>query len=228
MYFQQIPRHETGCLAYLVGDEDAGECAVIDPPQDAPPLVAAAQADGMRIVEVIETHTHADHLSGARTLAGELDLKPRLPFLSHARYPHDIMLDGRDIRVGDVRLRAMHTPGHTPCSMSLVADDRAIVGDALLIGTVGRSDFYDDGPDEMYHTIFDRLLKLDDRLLVYPAHFGPKHGLPDALSTTVGHERRVSEPLTLKSKDAFIEYMTEGWPPKPEGWRTIVEANNHE
>ena len=125
-------------------------------------------------------------------------------------------------------MRALHTPGHTRCSMSLLLDDRAIVGDALLVGTVGRSDFYPDGPEEMYHTVFDKLVNLREDILVYPAHFGPHHGLPDELSTTVGREKRLSEPLNLRNKDDFIRYMTEGWPPKPARWKKIVETNDHE
>lgn len=226
MFFRQVPRADTGCLAYVVGDEKAGECAIIDAPEASTALLAEAARAKLRVTHVIESHTHADHVSGTKALALRLGIRPTLPFLSHARFPHDILLDGRDVRVGDVRIRALHTPGHTPCSMTLVLDDRALVGDALLVGTAGRSDFYPEGPEEMYHSLFDRILKLDDRLLVYPAHYGPRHGLPERMMTTIGEERRVNEALSQRSKEAFIRYMTEGWPPKPKAWQEIVDANN--
>jgi len=225
MIFRQIPQSATGCLAYIVADEEAGELAVIDPPADITLVQEEAKRVGLPIKVVFETHTHADHVSGAHALGAKLGVAVHLPFLNRSRWPHESIGDGACLRVGDLCLRAIHSPGHTVCSMSLVMDDRVLVGDALLVGTVGRSDFYDEGPEEMYHTIFDKILKLEDRLEVYPAHYGPKHGLPEKLMTTVGHERKTNEALTIKTKDEFIRYLTEGWPPKPHGWERIVETN---
>jgi glyoxylase-like metal-dependent hydrolase (beta-lactamase superfamily II) len=109
--------------------------------------------------------------------------------------------------------------------MTLVLDDRALVGDTLLVGSPGRADFYEQGPEELYHSIFDKLLKLQDELVLYPSHFGPKHGLPEAMMTTLGHEKRSDEALSLRNQHDFVRYMTEGWPPKPHGWEAIVAAN---
>ena len=225
MIFSQIPRHESGCLSYIVADESARELAVIDPPADLAALDAEVSRMGIPVSVVFETHTHADHISGARALGLRQKVPVHLPFLNRSRWPHESIDDGACLRVGDLCLRALHTPGHTPCSMSLVMDDRVLVGDALLPGTVGRADFYDDGPEELYHSMFDRILRLEDRLEVYPAHYGPKHGLPEKMMTTLGHERKTNEALTLKTKDEFIRYLTEGWPPKPHNWEEIVEKN---
>lgn len=226
LVFRQVPREASGCLAYLVGDAEAREAALVDVPEDPAPLLAEAQRLGLRITAVIETHTHADHRSGARALAAEAGARLLLPERSAARFPHDAMRDDADVRVGSLRIRAVHTPGHTPDAMTLLLPDRALVGDALLVGTAGRADFYDRGPEDLYHSLFDKLLKLDDAVAVYPAHFGARHGLPPDLFTTVGKERRSNEALTQRTKEDFVRYMTEGWPPKPHGWEAVVRANN--
>jgi glyoxylase-like metal-dependent hydrolase (beta-lactamase superfamily II) len=198
----------------------------VDAPQDLGPIEEAVRRAGLRIAAVAETHTHADHVSGARPLAAAHGVPIHMPELSAARFPHLALKDGGEVRVGDLRLRSIHTPGHTPDAMTLLAGERALVGDTLLVGTAGRADFYARGPEELYHSLFDRLLRFGDELAIYPAHYGKHHGLPDALMTTLGHERKVNEALTQKTKEDFVKYMTEGWPPKPHGWERIVEVNN--
>jgi glyoxylase-like metal-dependent hydrolase (beta-lactamase superfamily II) len=226
VFFRQLARPETGCLAYLVGDPVAGEAIAVDPPEDPTPLVAEASAAGMRIVGVVETHTHADHRSGARRLAEGAQAPLWLPEKSGAAFAHSAYGDGATLRAGSLRVAAIHTPGHTPDAMTLVLGDRALVGDTLLVGSPGRADFYDKGPEELYHSIFDKLLQLEDEIVLYPAHYGPRHGLPDALMTTLGQEKRVDEALSLRNQHDFVRYMTEGWPPKPAHWEAIVAANN--
>ncbi len=220
-----VPRAETGCLSYIIVDESAGECLVVDPPEDPKVVLRAAEDLPARIIEVLETHTHADHISGAHLVGDMLGVPVRLPTRSQAIYSHRSYGDGDTVRVGDVELRALHTPGHTADSMSLIVGDGALVGDALLVGTVGRGDFYPQGIEELYHSIFDKLLKLQDELMIHPAHFGPRQGLPERTSTTLGEERRTNEALNQKTKPDFVRYMTEGWPPKPQGWEQIVERN---
>jgi len=223
--FRRVPREATGCVSYVIADPAAGACAIIDPPEDLGPVLAESERIGIRPSLVLETHTHADHLSGARALAARLGIPVHLPFLNRAAWSHESVRDGQEVRIGDVRLRAIHTPGHTPCSMTFLLQGRAFVGDALLPGTAGRADFYDEGPEEMYHSLFDKLLRLDDSVEVYAAHHGPRHGLPNDPFTTIGKERRTNEALTQKTKEDFIRYMTEGWPPKPAGWEEIIEKN---
>ncbi|HEV8361575.1 MAG TPA: MBL fold metallo-hydrolase [Candidatus Thermoplasmatota archaeon] len=225
MRLEQIARPETGCLAYLVVDEATHDALAIDPPEDPAPVLERARALGARITRVAETHTHADHKSGARALAAKVGARIWLPEKSGAQFPHEAVRDGAELRVGDAKLRAIATPGHTADAMCFVGDGKAIVGDTLLVGTAGRADFYPQGPEELFHSLFDKLLKLDDAVVVYPAHYGPKHGLPPEVVTTIGHERRANEALTQKTKDDFVKYMTEGWPPKPHGWQEIVAAN---
>jgi glyoxylase-like metal-dependent hydrolase (beta-lactamase superfamily II) len=220
-----VPKADTGCLSYVIVDESAGVCAVVDPPEHSNALLSIIDSIPARVIEVLETHTHADHISGARSLGETLQVPIRLPSKSPASFGHLSYGDGDTLRVGDVDIRSLHTPGHTADSMSLVMGDRALVGDALLVGSVGRADFYPDGVEELYHSIFDKLLKFNDELVIYPAHFGSRHGLPDRLSTTLGEERRTNEALSQRTKPDFVRYMTEGWPPKPHGWEQIVARN---
>ncbi len=225
MIVRQIPRVETGCMSYLIGDPESGVAAVVDPTEEPGVFLEEAAGLGLRVERVIETHTHQDHLSGARALAARLRVPVHLPFKSPARYAHESIGENAGLRVGDSELRAIHTPGHTPDHMTYVLGDAALVGDCLLVGSVGRADFYDDGPEELYHSIFDKILRLSDDVVVYPAHYGPRHGLPEDRFTTLGRERRFNEALTMTSKEDFVRYMLEGWPPKPRGWREISERN---
>lgn len=223
--FHQVVREASGCLGYLLGDPATREAIAVDPPQELDLVTQPAERLGVRIVAVADTHTHADHRSGARRLAQATGARLLMPAKSGAAFAHEAMRGGRDVRVGDLRLRALDTPGHTPDAMTLVLDDRALVGDTLLVGTAGRADFYDRGPEELYHSLFDTLLKLGDELTIYPAHFGGHHGLPPERMTTLGHERRVNEALNQRTKEDFVRYMTEGWPPQPKGWRGIMDEN---
>ncbi len=225
MRFLPVTRVGTGCLSYVVVDEAGGACVVVDPPEDSKVVLRAVEGLQAHITEVLETHTHADHISGAHLLGQSLRVPVRLPSKSQATYAHISYSDGDTLRVGDVEIRAVHTPGHTADSMSLVLEDRALVGDALLVGSVGRADFYPEGIEELYHSIFDKLLKFSDELVIHPAHFGPRHGLPERTSTTLGEERRTNEALNQRTKPDFVRCMTDGWPPKPHGWEQIVERN---
>jgi len=222
---RQIARAATGCMSYLIGDPSSKAAAVVDPTEEPAVFLEEARTRGLRIERVIETHTHQDHLSGAKALATQLGVPIHLPFKSPAKYAHESIGVSARLRIGDSELRAIHTPGHTPDHMTYVLGDAALVGDCLLVGTVGRADFYPEGPEDLYHSIFDKILRLSDEVVVYPAHYGPHHGLPEDRFTTLGKERRFNEALTVKSKEDFIRYMMEGWPPKPSGWREISDRN---
>jgi hydroxyacylglutathione hydrolase len=224
----QLARESTGCLSYLLADERAGACVVVDPTQDPYLYDEAARAHGLLVEGVWETHTHADHISSARPLARQLGVPLAMPAKSGATFDHVAIGPSTPLRVGDMHVRAVETPGHTPDAMTFLADDAALVGDTLLVGTVGRADFYREGPSELFHSVFDKLLRLEDAVRVFPCHFGPHHGLPLDRTTTLGLERARNEALTQKTKEDFVRYMTEGWPPQPHGWKEIQWANTHE
>ncbi len=224
----QVARESTGCLSYVLVDPGSKACVVIDPTLAPEVYERVATAHGARVEGVWETHTHADHISSARDLARRVGVPLSMPAKAAAAIDHIPISEGTRLRVGDSEVRAIDTPGHTPDAMTFLAGDDALVGDTLLVGTVGRADFYPEGPAELYHSIFDRILGLADSVRVHPCHYGPKHGLPETRATTMANERVRNEALTLGTKDEFIKYMTEGWPPQPHGWKDIMWANTHD
>jgi glyoxylase-like metal-dependent hydrolase (beta-lactamase superfamily II)/rhodanese-related sulfurtransferase len=201
MIFEQIATG--GCQSYLVGCEATRAAVLIDPEQrQIDRYLTLAAQDGLRIHYVVDTHTHADHFSASREIARKVDAPVVMHRLSPT--PHaDMRLDDGDMLiVGEMRLRAMHTPGHTRDSMCLVMSDRVFTGDTLLIGGTGRSDLPTGDPHALYDSLFDGLLKLDPSLLVYPAHDykGRSH-------STIGDEIRDNPRLQVRDRAAFVEMM---------------------
>ncbi len=169
MIFEQIATG--GCQSYLVGCADTRVAALIDPEiRQIDHYLALASQAGVRLHYVIDTHTHADHFSAAKQLGESL----RVPVVMHYESPAPFaglrLDDGDMLAVGKLRLHAIHTPGHTRDSMCLVAEDRVFTGDTLLIGATGRSDLPTGDPDQLFDSLFGKLLKLDPALMVYPAH----------------------------------------------------------
>jgi len=169
MIFEQIGTG--GCQSYLVGCADTLSAVLIDPEiGQVDRYKALAVRQGLHVRFVIDTHTHADHFSAARPLSEMLSA----PMVMHRQSatPHaSLRLDDDDmLLVGNLRIRALHTPGHTWDSMCLVAEDRVFTGDTLLIGGTGRTDLPTGDPDQLYDSLFGKLLKLDPGLLVFPAH----------------------------------------------------------
>ena len=201
MIFEQIATG--GCQSYLVGCEASRAAALIDPElsQIDRYLTLAAQ-DGLRIRYVIDTHTHADHFSAGREIARQLDVPLVMNRLSPS--PHaDLRLDDGDMLiVGDLRIQALHTPGHTRDSLCLVMSDRVFTGDTLLIGGTGRTDLPTGDPHALYESLFNTLLKLSPDLLVYPAHDykGRSH-------STLEVEIETNPRLQVRDRTAFVQMM---------------------
>ncbi|MDR3509563.1 MAG: MBL fold metallo-hydrolase, partial [Caulobacteraceae bacterium] len=169
MIFEQIATG--GCQSYLVGCEASRAAALIDPEHSQiDRYVGLAHQQGVHIRYVIDTHTHADHFSASRELGKALSA----PVVMHraSPTPHaDLRLDDGDMLiVGQLRLKALHTPGHTQDSICLVTDDRVFTGDTLLIGGTGRTDLPTGDPHALHESLFDLLLKLPSQTLVFPAH----------------------------------------------------------
>jgi glyoxylase-like metal-dependent hydrolase (beta-lactamase superfamily II) len=201
MVFEQIATG--GCQSYLVGCEKTCGAVLIDPEvSQIDRYLAYAARDGLRIRYVVDTHTHADHFSATRQLAQRLDV----PLVMHRASPAlavDMRVDdGEMLVVGSLRLRVLHTPGHTRDSMCLVADDRVFTGDTLLIGATGRTDLPSGDPEALYDSLFNHLLQLDPALKVYPAH--DYHGRGHS---TLAHERAENPRLQLRDRTAFVETM---------------------
>ena len=188
----------------------------------------------MRITHVIETHVQADHVSGARRLAAATGA----PILFHesagVEFPHVSVVDREEHEMGNVRMAFLHTPGHTPDSLSILVTDRTrgpepwfvLTGDTLFAGGVGRPDLLGDGAEtdlaeQLYESLHGTLLKLPDHLEVYPAHFGGAacgKGLSGKPGSTIGFERRFNPALQCDSKAEFVRFVLADLPPQPEAF----------
>ena len=201
MIFEQV-RHG-GCLSYLIGCEDTRNAIVVDPELDeADRYTALALEKGLRIRYVLDTHTHADHFTAARELGRQLGAPIVMHRRSAAPFVDLRVEDGETLLLGKLRLRIMETPGHTDDSLSVVVADRVLTGDALLIGGTGRTDLPTGDPEALHASLFDKLLRLGDDVLVYPAHDykGRAH-------STIGAERAGNPRLQQRERAGFVELM---------------------
>ncbi len=240
MYFKQF---YLGCLAhasYLIGSD--GEAAVVDPQRDVDQYITEAEAEGFRIKYVIETHLHADFVSGHRELAARTGAEIVFSELAGATFPHRAVRDGDELQVGKITLRIIETPGHTPESVSIlvISDDskqpqKILTGDALFVGDVGRPDLaggkgYTPAmmAEMMYDTLHNKLLKLPDEVEVYPAHgAGSMCGKNMSKETwsTIGQQRQFNYAVQPMSKDAFVRMMTTDLTPAPAYFSKDAEIN---
>src|SRR5579872_950466 len=201
MIFEQIATG--GCQSYLVGCADTRAAVLIDPEiRQIDRYIGLAAQDGLRLRYVIDTHTHADHFSAAKQLGAQLGCPVVTHRLSPAPYADLRLEDGELLMVGALKLKAMHTPGHTRDSMCLLAEDRVFTGDTLLIGGTGRTDLPTGDPEALHDSLFNRLLKLDPALKIFPAHDykGRSH-------STIGEEIASNPRLQKRERGAFVEMM---------------------
>jgi glyoxylase-like metal-dependent hydrolase (beta-lactamase superfamily II)/3-mercaptopyruvate sulfurtransferase SseA len=243
MYFKQL---YLGCLAqasYLIGSE--GEAAVVDPRRDVDEYLAEAAAQNLKIKYVIETHLHADFVSGHRELAARTGAEIVFGAKAGATFPHAAVHDGDEIKIGHVVLRIMETPGHTPESVSIVVIDsevsdqpqKVLTGDSLFVGDVGRPDLaggqgYTPSmmAAMMYDTLHGKLLRLADEVEVYPAHGAGsmcgKH-MSQETSSTIGEQRKSNYALQPMTKDEFVRMMTADLPQSPAYFHEDAEINRN-
>jgi glyoxylase-like metal-dependent hydrolase (beta-lactamase superfamily II)/rhodanese-related sulfurtransferase len=201
MIFEQIA--VGGCQSYLVGCGDSCVGALIDPEvSQIDRYLSLATRDGLQIHFVIDTHTHADHFSAAAQIAERLGAVRVMHRASPAPGVAMRVDDGESIALGKLRLKVMHTPGHTEDSMCLMVEDRVFTGDTLLIGGTGRTDLPSGSPQALYDSLFSRLLALDPAIKVYPAHDykGRTH-------STIGDEITNNPRLQQKDRVAFVQMM---------------------
>lgn len=222
---RQMPRLETGCLSYFVGDPQARVAVLIDPGHDVTPYRAAVAEGGWKLAAIVETHTHADHLAGHSALHAATGAPIYVSHRSPAQYPHRRLTEGEAVSFGGQELVVLETPGHTMDHLTLRLPDQVFTGDTLLLGSCGRTDLGGGSPDLLWESLHEKILRLPNETEVYPAHYGPHHALPDRFVSTVGFERATNEALNQGSHEAFVRYMTDGWPPKPKDFDRIVEAN---
>lgn len=233
--FKQIKRVDSGCVTYMLGSKETGECVIVDPLLDIDFIVNEAKKEGYdRITRVIDTHTHADHISGARNLVRMFNLSGiYMHANSGSKFRTISVQDGQTLKLGNVELRFIYTPGHTYDHVCILVDNsKVLTGDTLLIGDVGRIDLGGDprsNSNILYDSLRDKLLKLDDRVEVFPTHVGAAHHLANTNTwSTIGREKVTNSALKLRSKDEFFKYMTEEWPPRPPDYQNIVKLNRGE
>lgn len=237
MLFRQFVDGDLGCASYLVGDEHAGVAVVVDPAYRIEHYLEAAAQHGVRIVAVLETHTHADHLSGHGRLALEHGVPVRVHAAAEATFAHEPLADGTEVELGDVVVRTLHTPGHRPehCAFAVVDRSRGdepwlvLTGDSLFVGDAARPDLAveaADGAEGLFHSL-RRLVALGDGVEVYPGHVAGSlcgAAMSSKASTTIGFERRFNHALR-ESHDAFLAAATGPQPPRPPNMERIVELN---
>lgn len=237
MFFKQFVNEDLGCASYVIGDTNAGECVVVDPGWDVTPYLELASGKGMAIRYVIETHNHADHISGHGKLA-KLGAQVAVHEEAGVSYPHKPLADGEALKIGGVELRVMHTPGHRPEHIALTVTDTSraaqpwlvLTGDSMFVGDVGRPDLAVE-PGEgaaLLFTSLSNLLELEDGVEVYPGHVSGSlcgRSMSPKPNSTIGFERRHNAPLTEKEQGAFVRRVTSELPPQPPQFARIVEKN---
>jgi hydroxyacylglutathione hydrolase len=229
--FRQFVDDDLGCASYLIGDPSKGEAFMVDPAYAIEQYLEAAAEAGVRIVRILETHTHADHVSGHGRLALEHDVPVSVHPLAEPEFPFDPLEDGQELSAGSVSVRVIHTPGHRPEHCAFVVDDRlALTGDSLFIGDAARPDLAieaREGAEGLFHSL-QRLKELPDTYEVYPGHvagslcgaaMSPEH------SSTIGNEKRTNAKLDYGNAQAFINATASLSTPRPPTTARVVALN---
>jgi hydroxyacylglutathione hydrolase len=237
---RQITHDDLGCASYLIGDDDAGVAAVVDPRLDIDEYLRLARYLGVSIEHVLETHTHADHVSGHSRLAAATGAVIHIHREAAAEYPHESFEDGWELSLGALRVRALHTPGHRPEHTAFVLTDTArgtepwavLSGDSLFVGDIARPDLAvdrEEGARGVFHSLHDGLLALPSDTEVWPGHLGGSlcggPGMDMKVASTIGFERAHSELLNVVDEDEFVRLAVESLGPQPPNFKAIVELN---
>jgi glyoxylase-like metal-dependent hydrolase (beta-lactamase superfamily II)/rhodanese-related sulfurtransferase len=236
MFFRQVLHEDLACASYVLAN--SGEGAVVDPKWTIEDYLELADEHGFRVAHVLETHNHADHLSGHGRLAEATGAAVHISDESGAEFPHEPLSEGSVLELGDLAIRALATPGHRPEHLAFTVADRSrgekpwlvLSGDALFVGDVGRPDLAVD-PDEGANGLFEstrRLLELGDHVELWPGHLGGSlcggSAMSKKPSSTIGFERRHNELLGL-GEEEFVRSLTSRLAPQPPNFQRIVELN---
>jgi hydroxyacylglutathione hydrolase len=237
VFFRQVLHDDLGCASYVVAD--GGEAAVIDPKWEIEDYLALARDHGFRITEIVETHNHADHVSGRGRLERATGATIRIPANADVDFDHVPIADGDEIGVGTVRIRAVATPGHRPEHTAYVIVDGSradspwlvVTGDSLFVGDLARPDLAVDPSDGArgLFTSLERLLALDDFAEVWPGHIGGSlcggAGMSQKPGSTIGFERRFNPFATIADEGEFVRSLTSDLAPQPPNFERIVALN---
>jgi hydroxyacylglutathione hydrolase len=240
MIFRQITHDDLGCASYLIGDEKAGIAAVVDPRFETDEYLDLARYMGVSIEHVLETHNHADHVSGHGRLAAATGATIHLHREAQPDYDHEAFDHGWELKLGAITVRALHTPGHRPEHTAFALIDTArsdepwavLSGDTLFVGDVARPDLAiekSEGARGIYRSLHGQLLVLPDHCEVWPAHLGGSMcggpGMDMKVSTTIGYERANNDVLSIDDEDEFVRQALDRLGPQPPNFQAIVELN---
>ncbi|MEO8967173.1 MAG: MBL fold metallo-hydrolase [Solirubrobacteraceae bacterium] len=240
MIFRQITHDDLGCASYLIGDEKAGIAAVVDPRFETDDYLDLARYMGVSIEHVLETHNHADHVSGHGRLAAATGATIHVHRAARVEYDHAPFEDGWELKLGAITVRALHTPGHRPEHTAFALIDTArsdqpwavLSGDTLFVGDVARPDLAiekSEGARGIFRSLHTQLLSLPEYCEVWPGHLGGSMcggpGMDMKISTTIGYERANNELLAIVDEDEFVTQMLDTLGPQPPNFQAIVELN---
>jgi hydroxyacylglutathione hydrolase len=240
LIFRQITHDDLGCASYLVGDEDAAVAAVVDPKLDIDEYLHLARYMGVAIEHILETHNHADHVSGHGRLASATGATIHVHRDATPDYEHEPFDDGWELELGSVRVRAVHTPGHRPEHTAFALIDTArgpepwavLTGDTLFVGDIARPDLAvekEEGARGIFRSLHDKLLSLPESVEVWPGHLGGSlcggPGMDMKVSSTIGFERAHNDLLQEEDEDRFVERAIGALPPQPPNFQAVVDIN---
>jgi len=224
LLLQQMIAQGSGCCSYLAGSRK--EFILVDPLIDVERFIKRVERDGGKFVGVVDTHVHADHISGSREIQRLYACPIYMYETSPVKFPF-VPLVEKEYRMAGLKIRVLHTPGHAPEHVCLLIEDKVVLtGDTLLVKDVGRVDLGRGDANQLYDSIFNKLLKLEDTVEVMPGHVGKAHFVSGDNSSTIGLERRNNPALQLRTRKDFLQYMNEGWPPKPPHYERYIKANS--
>jgi len=200
MFFKQI-KQDGDNFSYVIADETTKECAVVDPGFNTSAIMMLLKDRSFNVKYLINTHSHMDHAAGNEEIKSSFHAK----IVAHksAGVAKDIIVnDGDIITLGKIAIKIIHTPGHTPDSICMLVDGKLLTGDTLFVGECGRTDLSGGSAEDMYKSLFNKLMKLDDNIEVYPGHdYGPHP------HSTIGLEKRTNYTLEKRALEEFIEFM---------------------
>jgi len=202
VFFKQI-KHQGDNFSYIVADDVTKEAAVVDPSFNVDAIIPILRDQNLSVKYVINTHDHGDHTAGNKGIKSMFGAK----VVAHklATIAKDIaVVDENIIRLGRLKIRVIHTPGHSPDGICLLVDNKLLTGDTLFVGECGRTDLPGGSSKDMHHSLFHKLMKLDDVIEVYPGHDYGATG-----HSTIAVERRTNYTLAKRTLDEFIEFMKE-------------------
>jgi hydroxyacylglutathione hydrolase len=202
MFFRQILQHGDN-FSYIIADDTTREAVVVDSSFNAGEITRVLKTELLKLKYIINTHSHSDHTAGNDELRSVFGASSRTVAHKLSKINPDIAVDDGDvIRVGNISIKVIHTPGHTPDSICLLVDNKLLTGDTLFVGECGRTDLPGGNSRSLYDSLFNKLLKLDDDVEMYPGHdYGVKP------HSTIGEEKRSNYVLQPRSLAEFIEFM---------------------